>query len=82
MSHLRLELRLTLVAYVGDDVTPESTPERDPDAVEAFRLVRTIPLGGCHRAHEVAHQHFPGMMAGVTPVITENLRHSLRLQGH
>lgn len=82
MKHVRLELHVTVIAHVGEDVGLEQTPSRDPDTVEVIRVVRAIPLGGMVRGHDAAAAHFPGMLAGVGPVMAERLRHDLKLNGN
>ncbi len=71
-----------MIAHVGDDAASEQSPERDPDTVEVIRIVRAVPLGTLVTGHDAAANHFSGMMASVSPVMAERLRHNLKLKGH
>lgn len=82
MKHVRLELHVTVIVHAGEDVSTETTPERDPNTVEVVRISRVIPVGGMVHAHDVAANHFPSMLANVGPGMAERLRRDLKLKGH
>ena len=80
-KQVRIEIRVTVIAHVGEDITDERAPERDHDAWESFSMVRVAHVGPSVQARDVAAGHLTGMMAGAVSGIAERLRHDLREKG-
>lgn len=77
MPRIRTEIHVTVTTYVGDDVG-EDTPAlvRSADAFETVALVRVQAVQA--GAHDVAAEQIATMLQGVTPVLAERIRHTLR----
>lgn len=82
MKNVRIELRLSVDVYAGEDVTNDRPVFRAPDADEAADVSRTLACHSNHDARELLADHFTTMMASLAPGITERLVHQLRQKGH
>lgn len=80
-KRVRLEIRVTVIAHVGDDLAEDGAPERDQDATESFRMVRVAHVGPMVHARDVAAGHLTSMVGGAVSGIAERLRHDLREKG-
>jgi len=76
MTQIRLEVRLSIVAHVGNDIPESGAPARDPDATECIRLTRVAPAGGWMPRHHVADL-LHSMLASSESVCGERITHQL-----
>lgn len=78
---IRLQISITVIAHVGDDLNENVIPEREPDACSATRLVRFAECGTMVHAADAASGHIAGVMANTVPVLAERVRHELKQKG-
>jgi hypothetical protein len=81
VKNIRVEVRLVVTVYCGEDVTEGASPEREADVSESVRLVRVSHLGERVPAREAASETFVNLLANAIPVEAERLRHALREKG-
>lgn len=85
MKNVRIELKLTVIAYAGEDVGEEHMADsREPDAVECITLATVRPLATnpiyC-AAHQAAGGLLAQMLANTAPIVGSRLNHTLRKKG-
>lgn len=81
MKQIRVELQLTAIVHIGDDITEDAAPARTPDATTSVTLARVDHLGHFVAAREAVAGHLSSLMVNSAPVIGERLRHALRERG-
>lgn len=75
---IRLQISITVIAHVGDDLSERDVPLREPDACTATRLVRFAECGTMVHVADAASSHIAGVMANTAPVLAERVRHELK----
>lgn len=78
---IRLQISVTIIAHVGDDLSEHDVPQREPDACTVVRLVRFAECGTMVHAADAASGHIAGVMANTAPVLAERVRHELKQKG-
>ncbi len=81
MKKIRVELKLTAIVHVGDDITEDCSPDRDPDAVTSCVLTRVAHLWHVVPAGDAVSYALGALMVNSAPVLGERLRHELREKG-
>lgn len=76
-KQIRLEIRTTVLAYVGEDIAEDKAPDRDPDAVQSTKLVR---VAHCRLMEEgeAARGHVLAILSNAAPVLAERVCYDLK----
>ncbi len=80
MKHIRVELKLTAIVHVGEDVPGDGSPiagGRVPDAAEFIELATVYTAIPQNNAGEILTH----ILEGCSPVIGSRLNHALRKKG-
>jgi len=86
VKHIRVELKLTAIVHVGEDVPGDGSAiagGRVPDAIEFVELASVHPISEQDRPHRsaIAEIILTNILENTSPIIGARLDHALRKKG-